>query len=79
MCRWPGCRVGKPLGFEATTQIFRARGQEAGSLKNVMESPSDWARYPGVVDRHLLNKRTAGLTKTPHFQLLELLFCLTGV
>lgn len=77
MWGWPGCRLGKPLGFEAMTQIFRARGQEVGGLKNVTESPSDWAGYTGAVDKYLLKKRRAGLTKTPHIQLLELPVWLT--
>ena len=38
-----GYGLGKPLGVKVTTQIFRARGQEAGGLENVNESPSGWS------------------------------------
>lgn len=68
----PGCGVGKPFGPEVTTQIFRARAQEAGGLKNVTESSSVWARHAVAVNKYLLNEKPAELTKTPYFQLVVL-------
>lgn len=71
--------LGEPLGVQVTTQTFRARGQEAGAVEHVNESLSGWAGYPVTPDRYLLKERTAGWTKTPHFQLVELPICVTQV